>query len=149
MEMTEFNDDQAENDDATERSAQNSLTVPDAASSAAQAHRQRRCSARLLSVNVREALKNLRQREHKARVTALVQRNAHFYQRQRLCECVSLLTGLGLFSVFSLYVVFAYGFHFGQRQPFTLSRGDFPSKITRNEVRDETNDRFRFGSRPN
>ena len=33
----------------------------------------RRCSARLLSVNVREALVQLRQREHKSRVAALVQ----------------------------------------------------------------------------
>ena len=41
----------------------------------------RRCSARLLSLNVREALKQLRQKEHKARVTAVVQRNADFYRR--------------------------------------------------------------------
>ena len=118
------------------RSAQNSLTVPvtEEPGQGPIPHRQRRCSARLLSVNVREALKNLRQREHKARVTALVQRNANFYRRQKLCECVVLLGGLTIFSAFSLYVVFAYGFHFGQREPFSLVQDDFPSKVTRNEA---------------
>ncbi len=94
----------------------------------------RRCSARLLSLNVREALRQLRQREHRKRVMALAQRNANFYRRQRCCECGAMTSALALFSAFSLYIVFAYGFYFGQREDFTLERKIFPSKVTGEEV---------------
>lgn len=97
----------------------------------------RRCSARLLSLNVREALRQLRQREHKKRVTALVQRNADFYRRQRCCECGAMASALALFSAFSLYVVFAYGFYFGERDGFRLAGpGSAGAKIVSKEVRE-------------
>ena len=94
----------------------------------------RRCSARLLSLNVREALKQLRQREHKARVTAVVQRNADFYRRQRCCECITMMSILSLFSIFSLYIVFAYGFYIGQRLPFNLIQDGYEKRISQQEV---------------
>lgn len=97
----------------------------------------RRCSARLLSLNVREAIRLLRQKEHKARVSALVQRNADFYRRQRCCECVTMMTMLTLFTSFSLYIIFAYGFYVGQREPFhLLAKERFPKKIRHAEVKD-------------
>lgn len=116
-----------------------SLTVPGAENGSGGAENvtlhTRRCSARLLSLNVREALNQLRQKEHKARVTAVVQRNANFYRRQRMCECASLMSALILFSIMSLYVVFAYGFYIGKREPFTLRQGGVPQKIKSQEVR--------------
>ena len=36
---------------------------------------------------------------------------------------------------FSLYIVFAYGFHFGQREPFTLLQEDRPNMIVVREGR--------------
>lgn len=73
-----------------------------------------------MSLNVREALKQLREKEHKARVTAVVQRNADFYRRQRCCECVTMMSLLTIFAAFSLYVLFAYGFYLGTRKPFKI-----------------------------
>ena len=39
-------------------------------------------------------------REHKARVSALVQQNSNFYRRQRMCECVTMMTVLVSFTAF-------------------------------------------------
>ena len=39
-------------------------------------------------------------REHKARVSALVQQNTNFYRRQRLCECITMMTVLVSFTAF-------------------------------------------------
>jgi hypothetical protein len=74
-------------------------------------------------------------REHKARVSALVQQNSDFYRRQRCCECITMLTVLLCFTVFSLYIVFAYGFYIGQREPFNLVKDKWPSKVVKPEVR--------------
>lgn len=103
-----------------------------APSSSKLAHR--RCSARLLSLNVREAIRVLRQKEHKARVSALVQRNADFYRKQRCCECAAMMSVLAIFTSFALYVIFAYGFHIGKRLPFTLVQSNYTSKIKKMEV---------------
>lgn len=102
-----------------------------APSSSKLAHR--RCSARLLSLNVREAIRVLRQKEHKARVSALVQRNADFYRKQRCCECAAMMSVLAIFTSFALYVIFAYGFHIGKRLPFTLVQSNYTSKIKKME----------------
>jgi hypothetical protein len=112
--------------------------APAATSLAVPPVRTRRCSARLLSVNVREALHALRQREHKSRVAALVQRRADFYRRQRCCECVSMVIILGVFSAFSLYVVFAYGFYVGQRKPFNLVEEPYEHRLRRPQARSPT-----------
>ena len=43
----------------------------------------RRCSTRMLSMNLQHTLRQLRKEEHNARVMALLKRNAIFYKRQR------------------------------------------------------------------
>jgi len=116
----------------------NSLTVPtsnplDAPPGAF--NQGRRTSARLLSLNVREALRQLRRREHKKRVTALVQRNADFYRKRKCVECTVTAFGLVAFSAFSLYVAFAYGIqpYRGDKQVFDLIE-DFPRHVQSEEV---------------
>jgi hypothetical protein len=46
-----------------------------------------------------------------------------------------MLTVLLCFTVFSLYIVFAYGFYIGQREPFNLVKDKWPSKVVKPEVR--------------
>lgn len=80
----------------------------------------RRCSTRVLSLNVQQTLRHLRQQEHKSRVEARIEKNAEHYEKQRFCECVTMLSLLSIFTSFSLYVVFAHGFHFGEENPFNI-----------------------------
>ena len=94
----------------------------------------RRCSARVLSMNLQHTLRQLRKEEHHARVANLLKRNAMFYKRQRFCECITMLSVLSLFTCFSLYIVFAHGFHFGQEKPFNLVH-NYSRKIVRQEVK--------------
>lgn len=94
----------------------------------------RRCSARVLSMNLQHTLRQLRKEEHHARVTNLLKRNAMFYKRQRFCECITMLSVLSMFTCFSLYIVFAHGFHFGQEKPFNLVH-NYSRKIVRQEVK--------------
>ena len=94
----------------------------------------RRCSARMLSMNLQHTLRQLRKEEHNARVTSLLRRNAIFYKRQRCCECITMLSVLSMFTSFSLYIVFAHGFHFGEGKPFNLLH-NHTRKIVRHEVR--------------
>ena len=93
----------------------------------------RRCSARMISMNLQHTLRQLRKEEHNARVTSLLRRNAIFYKRQRCCECVTMLSVLLIFTLFSLYIVFAHGFHFGESKPFNL-HSNKSLKIVRQEV---------------
>ena len=101
----------------------------------------RRCLARVLSMNLQHTLRQLRKEEHHARVTNLLKRNAMFYKRQRFCECITMLSVLSLFTCFSLYIVFAHGFHFGQEKPFNLVH-NYSRKIVRQEVKRACNLRF-------
>ncbi len=110
------------------------LDVPSQADPESVSNGSRRCSARMLSINLQHTLRQLRREEHNARVTALLQRNAIFYQRQRCCECITMLSVLFLFTCFSLYIVFAHGFHFGKEKPFNLLH-NFTRKIVKQEVR--------------
>ena len=50
----------------------------------------------------------------------LLVKNADFNEKRRLCECATMLTLLIGFTLFSLYVVFAHGFHFGEENPFSI-----------------------------
>ena len=93
----------------------------------------RRCSARVLSMNLQHTLRQLRKEEHHARVANLLKRNAIFYKRQRFCECITMLSVLSMFTCFSLYIVFAHGFTFGQEKPFNLVH-NYSRKIVRQEV---------------
>ena len=93
----------------------------------------RRCSTRMLSMNLQHTLRQLRKEEHNARVMALLKRNAIFYKRQRFCECITMLSVLCMFTCFSLYIVFAHGFHFGEGKPFNLVH-NFTRKVIKQEV---------------
>lgn len=97
----------------------------------------RRCSTRMLSMNLQHTLRQLRKEEHNARVSALLKRNAIFYKRQRFCECITMLSVLSMFTCFSLYIVFAHGFHFGKQKPFAMVH-NYTRKMVKQEVRKNT-----------
>ena len=84
-------------------------------------------------MNLQHTLRQLRKEEHNARVLALLKRNAMFYKRQRFCECITMLSVLSMFTIFSLYIVFAHGFHFGKEKPFDLVH-NYTRKIVKQEV---------------
>ena len=46
--------------------------------------------------------------------------------------------------IFSLYIVFAYGFYIGQREPFTLLQDNLPNTIVVREVRNQTQSSIMF-----
>ena len=58
----------------------------------------------------------------------------NFPRKQRCCECITMLTVLSVFTAFSMYVVFAYGFYIGQREPFSLLHKEWPYKVKKAEV---------------
>jgi len=66
---------------------------------------------------------------------ALLKRNAIFYKRQRFCECITMLSVLCMFTCFSLYIVFAHGFHFGKEKPFNLVH-NYTRKVVKQENED-------------
>ena len=94
----------------------------------------RRCSARMLSMNLQHTLRQLRKEEHNSRVTSLLRRNAIFYKRQRCCECITMLSVLFTFTIFSLYIIFAHGFTFGEGKPFNLIHNN-TRRIAKHEVK--------------
>lgn len=55
------------------------------------------------------------------RVAALMERNSYLGEKRRFCECVTMITGLSIFTAFTLYIVFSYGFTiFGKKHPFNV-----------------------------
>ena len=77
------------------------IFTPVEATSRPPLHIQTRILAYSLTKGIEDAneFRRLR-REHKARVSALVQQNSNFYRRQRMCECVTMMTVLVSFTAF-------------------------------------------------
>ena len=94
----------------------------------------------MLSLNFQQSVRDLKRQEHQTRVKILLVKNADFYEKRRLCECVTMLTLLIGFTGFSLYVVFAHGFHFGNENPFSIV--NLPSNRTEQFVREEVRGLF-------
>ena len=43
------------------------------------------------------------------------------WRKKTFCECVTMITGLSIFTAFTLYIIFAYGFTiFGTKHPFNV-----------------------------
>ena len=50
-----------------------------------------------------------------------MERNSYLGEKRRFCECVTMITGLLIFTAFTLYIVFSYGFTiFGKKHPFNV-----------------------------
>ena len=55
------------------------------------------------------------------RVRALMERNSYLGEKRRFCECVTMMSALSIFTAFTLYIIFAYGFTiFGTKNPFNV-----------------------------
>ena len=62
------------------------------------------------------------------RVVALMQRNSYLGEKRRFCECVTMVSGLSVFTAFTLYIIFAYGFTiFGTQHPFNVVKPSEPN----------------------
>ena len=71
---------------------------------------------------------------HRLRVAALMEQNSHYRKKRRFCECVTMVSGLSLFTAFTLYIIFAHGFTvFGERNPFSVVEPSKPD--SRNGVK--------------
>ena len=50
-----------------------------------------------------------------------MERNSYLGEKRRFCECVTMITVLSVFTAFTLYIIFAYGFTiFGTKHPFNV-----------------------------
>ena len=61
-------------------------------------------------------------------MVALMQRNSYLGEKRRFCECVTMVSGLSVFTAFTLYIIFAYGFTiFGTQHPFNVVKPSEPN----------------------
>ena len=57
-----------------------------------------------------------------------MQRNSYLGEKRRFCECVTMVSGLSVFTAFTLYIIFAYGFTiFGTQHPFNVVKPSEPN----------------------
>ena len=67
------------------------------------------------------------------RVDSILEKNAARFEKQRLFECVTMVCFLTTFTGFTLYIVFAHGFHFAKSNQFHIINNE-SSVFIRKEV---------------
>jgi hypothetical protein len=55
-------------------------------------------------------------------------RNSYLGEKRRICECVTMMSMISIFTAFTLYIIFAYGFTiFGTKHPFNVVQPSQPN----------------------